>query len=184
MNGSTAQQSGSSAEEGSRTEVAKRRPASGITLRRASLVFVSVVSMVILMCVGEFPACFRNKCEHQGVLKIMSSYDDGQVVMDDRPYYDLVVAILVVGGDSPEAQAEIARARRVYDRYGNKVVPEGGNSKPLSLKYVFVVGKGELDEVPETGLLLGDFFHVNVREGYTHLSDKTKAMTALSAHLR
>eukprot|EP00903_Cladosiphon_okamuranus_P017344 g15979.t1 len=34
------------------------------------------------------------------------------------------------------------------------------------------------------GLLLGDFYHVDVREGYTHLSDKTRAMAGLAEHLR
>lgn len=105
----------------------------------------------------------------------------------DRPHYDLVVAVLVVGGDSQEAQDEIARVRRVYSRYSSQVVPDGGTAPALSLRVVFVVGRGGLPDsvmIPDTGLLRGDFFHVNVREGYTHLSDKTKAMMGLSAHLR
>lgn len=104
-----------------------------------------------------------------------------------RPHYDLLVAVLVVGGVSQEAQDEIARVRRVYARYGSEVIPDGGSVRPLSLKVVFVVGRAGLPEgmvLPESGILLGDFFHVDVREGYTHLSDKTKAMMALSEHIR
>lgn len=105
----------------------------------------------------------------------------------ERPYYDLVVAVLIVGGDSQEAVDEIARIRRVYERYGSQVVPDGGKAPPLTMRVVFVAGRAGLPEntaVPDTGLLLGDFFHVNVREGYAYLSDKTKAMMALSQHLR
>lgn len=105
----------------------------------------------------------------------------------DRPHFDLVVAVLVVGGDSEAAQEEIARVRRVYSRYSSQVVPDGGSAQPLTLRVIFVVGKAGLPEnviLPDTGLLLGDFFHVDVREGYRHLSDKTKAMMGLSEHLR
>ena len=108
-----------------------------------------------------------------------------------RPYYDLVVAVFVA---SKESQEEIARVRKVYARYGSEVVPDrnvnGGtvkNTPPLAFKVVFVVGRAGLPEdvqLPDTGLLLGDFYHVDVREGYNHLSDKTKAMTGLSDHLR
>ena len=38
--------------------------------------------------------------------------------------------------------------------------------------------------LPESGLLLGDFFHLDIREGYTRLGEKTKGMMALSEHLR
>ncbi|CAN0222596.1 unnamed protein product, partial [Hapterophycus canaliculatus] len=108
---------------------------------------------------------------------------------DDRPYYDLVVAVLVVGGDSKEAQEEIARVRRVYGRYGSEVVPSGGSPEaaPLTFRVIFVVGKAGLPdgvELGNTGLLLGDFYHVDVREGYRHLSDKTKAMTGLADYFR
>lgn len=112
----------------------------------------------------------------------------------DRPYYDLVVAVLTVGGDSEIAQDEIARVRKVYARYGSEVVPAGaaaaagdGPAVPLTIRVVFVVGRAGLAdgvELPGTGLLLGDFYHVDVREGYQHLSDKTKAMTGLADHLR
>lgn len=105
----------------------------------------------------------------------------------DRPHFDLVVAVLVVGGDSLAAQEEIARVRRVYSRYSSKVVPDGGSAKPLTLRVIFVVGRAGLPDkvvLPDTGLLLGDFFHLDVREGYRHLSDKTKAMMGLSEHLR
>lgn len=104
----------------------------------------------------------------------------------NRPYYDLVVAVLVVGGDSQDALDEISRVRRVYARYGKRVSPDGGKAAALTFRVVFVVGNaGSVGgDVPDSGLLLGDFFHVNIREGYTHLSDKTKAMMALSEHLR
>lgn len=107
----------------------------------------------------------------------------------DRPYYDLVVAVLVVGGDSEESQAEIARVRRVYARYGSGIVPGGGpaDAAPLTFKVIFVVGRAGLPEgvePGEAGLLLGDFYHVDVREGYRYLSDKTKAMTGLADHFR
>ncbi|CAN0098011.1 unnamed protein product, partial [Ascophyllum nodosum] len=104
----------------------------------------------------------------------------------DRPYFDLVVAVLVVGGVSKEALEEMSRVRRVYDRYGGKVVPSG-KSTPLTFKVVFVVGRSSLPpdtDVPESGLLMGDFYFVDVREGYDHLSDKTKAIMGLSEHLR
>lgn len=104
-----------------------------------------------------------------------------------RPFYDLVVAVLAVGGDSPEAQEEIARVRRVYARYGSEVVPGGPTSSPLTFRVVFVVGRVGLSEdveLPGAGLLLGDFYHVDVREGYTYLSDKTRAMAGLAEHLR
>ncbi|CAM9868658.1 unnamed protein product [Scytosiphon promiscuus] len=108
---------------------------------------------------------------------------------EDRPYYDLVVAVLVVGGDSEEAQEEIARVRRVYSRYGSGIVPGGGSddATPLTFKVIFVVGRAGLPEgmeLGEAGLLLGDFYHVDVREGYRYLSDKTKAMTGLADHFR
>lgn len=104
----------------------------------------------------------------------------------NRPYYDLVVAVLVVGGESKQALAEIRRVQRVFARYGKTVSPNGRKAAPLSLRVVFVVGNAGAvgGQVPDCGLLLGDFFHVNTREGYTHLSDKTKAMMALSEHLR
>lgn len=112
---------------------------------------------------------------------------------DERPYYDLVIAVLAVGGDSEIAQDEIARVRKVYARYGGEVVPAGAGdgsataAAPLTIRVVFVVGRAGLPdgvELPGTGLLLGDFYHVDVREGYRHLSDKTKAMTGLADHLR
>lgn len=106
----------------------------------------------------------------------------------NRPFYDLVVAVPVVGGDSDDALEEIARVRRVYARYeGGQVVPDGGSAPPLTFRVIFIVGRAGLPEeteLAETGLLLGDFFHVDVREGYTHLGDKTGAMVALSEHLR
>lgn len=107
----------------------------------------------------------------------------------NRPFYDLVVAVLVVGGEAQEAQDEIARVRKVYARYGSEVVPSGPTSTaaPLTFRVVFVVGRAGLPEdveLPGVGLLLGDFYHVDVREGYTHLSDKTKAMAGLADHLR
>lgn len=107
----------------------------------------------------------------------------------DRPFYDLVVAVLAVGGESRQAQEEIARVRKVYARYGNAVVPGGqtSTSAPLTFRVVFVVGRAGLPEDTElqgAGLLLGDFYHVGVREGYAHLSEKTKAMAGLSEHLR
>ncbi|CAN0051523.1 unnamed protein product [Ectocarpus sp. 12 AP-2014] len=105
-----------------------------------------------------------------------------------RPYYDLVVAVLAMGGESKEAQEEIARVRKVYARYGSEVVPDGGSgAQPLTFRVVFVVGRAGLpddQELPEAGLLRGDFYHVDVREGYAHLSDKTKAMAGLAEHLR
>ncbi|CAM9181012.1 unnamed protein product [Ectocarpus fasciculatus] len=105
-----------------------------------------------------------------------------------RPYYDLVVAVLAIGGESKEAQEEIARVRKVYARYGTEVVPGGGSwATPLTFRVVFVVGRAGLPddyELPEAGLLRGDFYHVDVREGYAHLSDKTKAMAGLAEHLR
>lgn len=112
--------------------------------------------------------------------------------MGDRPYYDLVVAVLVVGGDTPEAQAEIDRVRRVYARYGNYVMPDGGGTpnhaqRAQSFRYVFVVGAGALGggvDVPDEGLLIGDFFYVDVPEGYRYLSHKTKALMGLSEHIR
>lgn len=110
---------------------------------------------------------------------------------DNRPYYDLIVAVLVVGGDSAESLAEIDRVRRVYGRYGTSVTPDGGGSnerhEPLSFRYVFVVGAGALGEavdVPQEGLLRGDFFFVDVPEGYRYLSHKTKALMGLSEHMR
>lgn len=118
------------------------------------------------------------------------SYVDGSGLPPaaaDRPHYDLVVAVLVVGGDSQADQDEIARVRRVYSRYSSEVVPDGGSAPPLSLRVIFVVGRAGLPEnavLPDTGLLLGDFFHLDVREGYRHLSDKTKEMMGLSEHLR
>eukprot|EP00752_Nemacystus_decipiens_P011374 g10108.t1 len=112
----------------------------------------------------------------------------------NRPFYDLVVAVLAIGGDSEEAQEEIARVRRVYARYGDgEVVHAGGGSgaastaPPLTFRVVFVVGRAGLPdgvELPGAGLLLGDFYHVDVREGYSHLSDKTRAMAGLAEHLR
>lgn len=107
----------------------------------------------------------------------------------ERPFYDLVVAVLAVGGDSEQARDEIARVRKVYARYGSKVVPGGPTSTaaPLTFRVVFVVGRAGLPEdveLPGAGLLLEDFYHVDVREGYAHLSDKTKAMTGLADHLR
>lgn len=110
-----------------------------------------------------------------------------------RPYYDLVVAVFVASKDSHE---EISRVRKVYARYGSEFVPGGvGNggvgtatpSAALTFRVVFIVGRAGLPEdvqLPDTGLLIGDFYHVNVREGYKHLSDKTKAMTGLADHLR
>lgn len=110
----------------------------------------------------------------------------------NRPFYDLVVAVLAVGGDSEEAQQEIARVRRVYARYGEGVVVPGGpasTAPPLTFRVVFVVGREgaglpEDVELPGAGLLVGDLYHVDVREGYTHLSDKTRAMAGLAEHLR
>lgn len=109
----------------------------------------------------------------------------------DRPYYDLVVAVLVVGGQSIEALAELERVRRVYARYGGWVTPDGGRGggyqQPLSFRYVFVVGTAGLEkgvEVPVEGLLRGDMFYVEVPEGYRFLSHKTKALMALSEHFR
>lgn len=107
----------------------------------------------------------------------------------NRPHYDLVIAVFVVGGFSQEALEEVERVRRVYARYGSHVQPAGDwvGVAPLTIRVVFIVGRAGLSEamhVPASGLLLGDFFHVDVREGYTHLSDKTKAMMALSDHLR
>lgn len=108
-----------------------------------------------------------------------------------RPFYDLVVAVLAVGGDSEAAQEEIARVRRVYARYGDgsEVVPGGpaSGAPRLTFRVVFVVGRAGLPEdvePPGAGLLLGDLYHVDVREGYTHLSDKTRAMAGLAEHLR
>lgn len=122
---------------------------------------------------------------------------------DDRPFYDIVVAVFVKGGNSTEALSEIALTRQVYARYGNSVVvPENDESAlshtngsevpasldiPLSLKVVFIVGGEGLPEdvkVPNSGLLLGDFFHVHVREGYKHIAEKTRAMLGISEHLR
>lgn len=108
-----------------------------------------------------------------------------------RPYYDLVVAVFV---SSKESQEEISRVRKVYARYGSEVVPGGvGNggvgevTPALTFRVVFIVGRAGLPEdvqLPDTGLLMGNFYHVDVREGYKHLSDKTKAMTGLVDHLR
>lgn len=106
-----------------------------------------------------------------------------------RPYYDLVVAVFVA---STESHDEISRVRKVYARYGSEVVPAGNggtSTPPLTFKVVFVVGRAGVElpedvQLPDTGLLMGDFYHVEVREGYKHLSDKTKAMTGLANHLR
>ena len=118
-----------------------------------------------------------------------------------RPHFDIVVAAFVRGGNSTDAQHEIARVRQMYARYDGRVVPESddmadhrSNSSlssvgvPLTLKLIFVVGTAGLPEdveVPKAGLMLGEFYHVNIREGYRYLADKTKAlMMGISDHLR
>lgn len=120
---------------------------------------------------------------------------------DCRPHYDLVVAVFVVGGKSWAAQDEIARVRKAYARYGDRIVlqdfsqaqPRSSSSNevstvpPLTLKVVLIVGPNGVPEnvqLPETGILRGDIFHVNIREGYRFLSDKAKAMMGLYEHLR
>lgn len=102
------------------------------------------------------------------------------------PFYDLVIGVLAVGGESQKAQDEIAIIRRAYDRYnGSQVVMK--STSPVTIRVVIVVGRAGLPDethIPANGLLLGDFFHVDVQEGYTHIAGKTKAMMALSEHLR
>lgn len=121
------------------------------------------------------------------------SYLDGLPPSDpeSRPHYDLVVAVFVVGGSSEQAQNEIALVRKLYGRYGSHVLPQNGSeasdATPLTLKLVFIVGREGLDQrvqMPAAGILLGDFLHVDVREGYEFLGDKTKAMMGLAKHLR
>lgn len=145
----------------------------------AGLTIAAALALVILFTLH--PSC-GNKERISSVI-IESKLP---VSFSNRPYFDLVIAVLVVGGASKEALEEIARVRRVYARYGTKVVPSG-NVTALTFKLVFVVGRDGLPpgtEVPESGLLQGDFYHVDVREGYEHLSDKTKAIMGLSEHLR
>lgn len=152
------------------------------TLLLLALVAVGVMTLGILL-----PNCTRNGtgCSCPRNATAMCVNDRPPSTYSIRPYYDLVVAVLVVGGDSLGAQAEIERVRRVYARYGDKVLLNEEGTEALSFRYIFVVGKGNISHpVPESGLLLGDFFYVDVREGYSFLSDKTKAMMALSEHLR
>lgn len=113
-----------------------------------------------------------------------------------RPQYDLVVAAFVTGGNTKRAKDEIARVRQIYARYDGQVVPASqtidtgvpmATPAPLTLKLVFVVGRAGLPEdleVPKEGLLLGDFYHVNIREGYNFLAGKTRALMGISEHLR
>jgi len=113
-----------------------------------------------------------------------------------RPHYDLVVAAFVTGGDTKRARDEIARVRQIYARYDGRVVPASQTTDtgvymaapaPLTLKLVFVVGRAGLPgdvEVPKAGLLLGDFYHVNIREGHSFLAGKTRALMGISDHLR
>lgn len=176
-----------------------------VAVRRSVQLAAAVCVFLFLLFFGA--SCFRSAREGDNVtgspfqepllrpgamspaLVSPGSFIDGSGLPPDaadRPHFDLVVAVLVVGGDSEAAQEEIARVRRVYSRYGSQVVPDG-SARPLTLRVIFVVGKAGLPEnvmLPDTGLLLGDFFHVDVREGYRHLSDKTKAMMGLSEHLR
>ncbi|CAM9563530.1 unnamed protein product [Choristocarpus tenellus] len=80
---------------------------------------------------------------------------------------------------------EVERVRRVYGRYPGKVTPDKGELvENLTFRYVFIVDSSVAPEpVPESGLLRGDYFYVNVRSGYTHLSDKTLALMSLSEHM-
>ncbi|CAM9171030.1 unnamed protein product [Discosporangium mesarthrocarpum] len=108
----------------------------------------------------------------------------------ELPYVDLVVAVLVVGNNTVEGAGEIERVRRVYGRYEGRVspdekVPGVNDSDFLTFRYVLVVDASTAPEpVPEEGLLRGEYFYVNVRPGYQHLSDKTLALMALSEHMR
>lgn len=152
------------------------------TLLLLALVAVGAMTLGILLS-----NCTRNGTGCSCPRNVTTVFVDGRSpsANSTRPYYDLVVAVLVVGGDSLGAQAEIERVRRVYARYGDKVLLNEEGTEALSFRYIFVVGKGNISHpVPESGLLLGDFFYVDVREGYTFLSDKTKAMMALSEHVR
>ena len=188
------------------TASSTKKPGGGISIRRRVQLAAAVCVVLSLLYFGS--SCLRSVREggnaagspfkgpllrHDAMspaLVSQGSFVGGTGLPPDaadRPHYDLVVAVLVVGGDSQEAQEEIARVRRVYSRYSSQVVPDGGSAPPLTLRVIFVVGRAGLPEnvmLPDTGLLLGDFFHLDVREGYRHLSDKTKAMMGLSEHLR
>lgn len=105
----------------------------------------------------------------------------------NRPYYDLVLAVPVHGGDSVEALDVIDRVRRVYAAYGGCIVPYGNttNAESLTIKLVFVVGDTGMDEdLPRSGLLRGDIFYTKSEEGWENLGQKTKAMFGLWHHLR
>lgn len=181
--------SSSGKEPSSKSPIAPRASAWTVCFVFAGLITLSCMAsryFSVTCGVGSSPPC-------PGRPLVATSYNGTWLRrdIDDRPYYDLVVAVLVVGGDTPEALAEIDRVRRVYARYGDYVVPDGRGApiaqRAQSFRYVFVVGAGALGaevDVPDEGLLTGDFFYVDVPEGYRYLSHKTKALMGLSEHIR
>lgn len=164
-----------------RTERPNRLLAGKTTLLRYASFIAGLTIAAALALFTLYPSCGNKERSSSVIIE-----SELPISFSNRPYFDLVIAVLVVGGASKEALEEIARVRRVYARYGTKVVPSG-NVKALTFKLVFVVGRDGLPpetEVPDSGILKGDFYHVDVREGYEHLSDKTKAIMGLSEHLR
>lgn len=135
------------------------------------------------ICMGQFTGGKNPRIEVNS-----SSTNSHELSSDARlPYFDLVVAVHVIGGNSLEAQEEIAHVRRLYGRYRARKIALTEYETALTFRVVFIVGSAGLPEgteIPEGGLLVGDFFHVNINEGYSHLGEKTKATMALSDHLR
>ncbi|CAM9585602.1 unnamed protein product [Phaeothamnion confervicola] len=110
-----------------------------------------------------------------------------------RPYYDLVIAILVKGSDTPEGAAEMERTRQLYARYNGTLSLGGGDAIGLpadsnvtdwTFRYLLVVNNetSRVGPVPPGGLLVGDTFHVDAPDGWDHLSDKTLGLMSLAAH--
>ncbi|KAG5182387.1 beta-1,3-galactosyltransferas-like protein-6 [Tribonema minus] len=90
------------------------------------------------------------------------------------PYVDLAIAVLIRGDE----EEELKRVRRIYWRYPNATVTTSVGS--WSFRKYFVVAD---PNAPPEGTLTGEFFRVNVPNGYDRLADKTLATMALRHHL-
>ena len=104
-----------------------------------------------------------------------------------RPYYDLVVAVFLKGDRSSEASREEEIVRAAYERYADSKIVLPGSESVFTLKVVYLVGRARLSEdtvIPDSGLLHGDTFYVDIEEGYRHLGEKTKGLIAILEHLR
>ncbi|CAM9096905.1 unnamed protein product [Phaeothamnion confervicola] len=80
----------------------------------------------------------------------------------------------------------MALVRRTYARYNGIVRHSNtGSAAPWTFRCIFVVQNATTGAgpVPTEGILIGDTFHVDVRPGFAHISDKTLALMSLSAHL-